>query len=198
MIENEVKTAKDIQTGPKSQLAKDINAAVAGQRVNYVMTDNPVTGANQTNPATTRALNNANVATKGNLSWSHVNNIAPSASTINAVNISSHVSRGVRAFGRIAAPIGLAADVYSIRSAYVSDGNTIGINTKVAVAGSAGGWAGGAAGAWGGAKIGMAFGSFGGPAGTAIGAVVGGVLGAIGGAFFGSWGSESAASAVVN
>lgn len=87
---------------------------------------------------------------------------------------------------RIAVPVGIAADVFSIGSTFHDDGNRIGDNTKQAVGGAAGGWAGAFAGAKGGAIVG-------GTIDTAIpipgvGTAVGGVVCvALGARLGGSW-----------
>ena len=193
-VEMEVKAGKSINSG---QFAQDVAAARAGQAVDYAFTNNPVTGNHGPDLDVEARLNQAVTDTQGRFSWS-VEDAGPTAAQMDDLVTASRVSRGARALGRVAGPVGLAADAYSIGSAYQADGGQFGANTTVAVAGSAGGWAGGAAGAWGGAQAGAAVGALGGPIGAAVGGVVGGLIGGIGGAFFGSWGAESAARAAVD
>jgi len=94
-------------------------------------------------------------------------------------------------FGKVARPIGIALDIYSVGSAYQADGETIGDNTKRTVSGIAGSAAGGAAGAWGGAAAGAAIGSIVPVVGTAVGGVIGGIIGGIAGGFGGDLGGKA-------
>ena len=188
----EIKAGQSISA---RQLQADIAAARGGLLVDYRFAGNPITGNHGPTPSVTARLADAHVQSGGNLTYG-VTDIAASRASIEAVESAAHVSRAARAFGRVAAPVGLAADAYSIGSAIQADGGTFGRNATIATAGTVGGWAGAAAGGWGGAQVGAAVGAVGGPAGVAVGAVVGGLVGAVGGAFFGGWGAESAATAV--
>lgn len=80
--------------------------------------------------------------------------------------------------GKVARPVGLALDVYSVGAAYRADGNSFGENTQRTVSGIAGS----AAGAWGGATAGAAIGTAIFPGvGTAVGGIVGGIVGGLAG-----------------
>ncbi len=180
----ETKAATSVKSG---QVAIDVADAAAGRTIEYSITNNPNTGATGLNPSAQTRMNTAVANSNGNLSVSYNPDLAPSRASVEALETAAKVSRVGRAMGKVAVPVGIAADTYAIGSAYRADGNTFGTNTKVAVAESAGGWAGAGAGAWGGAKAGAAIGTaVGGPIGTAVGAVAGGVIGAVGGALVGS------------
>lgn len=180
----EMKAARDIKP---NQLRVDLADAKAGHTVEYVVTDNPRTGSTGLTQSSQAKLNSAVAQSNGNMSVNYKPDIAPSRASVEALETAARVSRVGRALGKVAVPVGIAADTYAISSAYVADGNRIGTETKVAVAESVGGWAGAGAGALGGAKTGAAIGTvIGGPIGTAVGAVAGGVVGAIGGALVGS------------
>jgi hypothetical protein len=94
--------------------------------------------------------------------------------------------------GKVARPIGIALDIYSVGSAYRADGNTIGTNTQRTVSGITGSVAAGAGGAWAGAAAGAAIGSIVPGVGTAIGGAIGGIIGGIAG----GWGGDVAGKAV--
>lgn len=94
-------------------------------------------------------------------------------------------------FGKVARPVGIALDVYSIGDAYRADGNTIGENTQRTASGIVGSAALGAGGAWAGAAVGAAVGSAVPLVGTAIGAVVGGIIGGISGGIGGDFAGKS-------
>jgi len=79
--------------------------------------------------------------------------------------------------GKVARPVGLALDVYSVGASYRADGNSFGENTQRTVTGIAGS----AAGAWGGAVAGAAIGSAVPVVGTAVGGIVGGIVGGLAG-----------------
>lgn len=190
---NEVKMG---QTFSAAQLAKDVNVANAGTPVNYQFGPNPISGNHGPTPAGVQQLNNAVAAANGNLNYNVVD-AGPSRAAMEAVEAASHVSRAARAAGRIAGPVGLAADAYNIGAGVAADGGTFGRNATAATAGAVGGWGGAAVGGWGGVQAGAAIGAIGGPAGAAVGAVVGGLIGAIGGGFFGGWGAEAGARAVM-
>jgi hypothetical protein len=181
-----------------SQFSRDVTAARAGLDVDYRFAGNPLTGNHGPNPATAARLNAATAATNGNFTWG-VEGIAPSRAGIQAVETAAQISRAAHAIGRVAVPIGIAADVYSIGSGIAADGGTFGRNATVATASAAGGWGGAAAGGWAGVQLGtLAGAAIGGPIGAPIGAVVGGLIGAIGGGLFGGWGAGRLASAATS
>jgi hypothetical protein len=181
-----------------SQFGRDMTAARKGLAVDYEFAGNPLTGNHGPNAAIAAKLNAATRATNGNFTWG-VTDVAPSGAALAAVETAAKISRAAHAVGRVAVPIAIAADAYSIGSGIAADGGTFGRNATVATAGAAGGWAGAAAGGWGGVQFGtMAGAAIGGPVGAAIGAVAGGLIGAIGGGLFGSWGAEKAARAATN
>lgn len=91
------------------------------------------------------------------------------------------VGRVAEGFGKVARPVGIAVDAWSLRSAYKADGGEIGTNTKRTASGIAGSVAGGAGGAWAGATAGAAIGSIVPGVGTVIGGIVGGIIGGIAG-----------------
>ena len=92
----------------------------------------------------------------------------------------------VEGFGKVARPVGVAIDAYSLKSAYEADGNTIGENTGRTAAGITGSVAGGTAGAVGGAKLGASAGTLVAPGvGTVVGGALGGVAGGIAGSSLG-------------
>ncbi len=95
-------------------------------------------------------------------------------------------------FGKVARPVGVAMDVYSLGSAYHTDGNQVGENTQRTLSGIGGSVAGGAGGAWAGAAAGAAIGSVVPVVGTAVGAAVGGIIGGIAG----GWGGDVAGKAL--
>ena len=189
----EVKAGKSINAG---QFRIDTQAAANGARIDYQFAGNPLTGNHGPDPATAARLNAANAATGGNLTYGVAADIAPTRGQLQAVETAARFSEAARGFGRVAGPVGLIADGYSIYSGYQADGGRIGTNTVAETAGAAGGWAGAAAGGWGGVQVGTVVGgALGGPVGAPIGAVVGGVIGAVGGGFFGGWGAEAATRA---
>lgn len=194
-IQTEVKAA--VAHVPR-QLRLDVEAARSGQRIEYVFTDNPVTGASGPNTRSVARLDEAAGATGGRLDWRYEPDIAPSRSTVRSLETASTISRGARAIGRVAAPIGIAADAYAIKRGIDADGGTFGDQATIETASAAGGWGGAGAGALGGAKAGAVIGAFGGPVGAAVGGVVGGLVGAVGGGLLGSWGARRAAESVVN
>ena len=188
----EIKAGKSIDG---RQLGIDIRAAQNGAQIDYRFTGNPLTGNHGPDPAVANRLAAANAATGGNLT-SGIADIAPTARQVQAVETAARVSQAARGFGRVAAPVGLAADAYAIGSGIQADGGRFGRNAAVATAGAAGGWGGAAAGAAGGVKFGTLAGTMlGGPVGAAVGAVAGGLIGAVGGGFLGGWGAEEAARA---
>lgn len=101
------------------------------------------------------------------------------------------VGRVAEGFGRVARPVGVALDVYSLRAAYSADGGQIGSNTKRTASGIAGSVAGGTGGALAGAAAGAAIGSLVPIIGTAIGGIVGGVFGGIAGGIGGDAAGKS-------
>ena len=191
----EIKAGRSINA---SQFSRDVTAAVNGLDVDYRFAGNPLTGNHGPNPATAARLNAATAATNGNFTWG-VENIAPSRAGIQAVETAAQISRAAHVVGRVAVPIGIAADAYSIGSGIAADGGTFGRNATVATASAAGGWGGAAAGGWAGVQLGtLAGAAIGGPVGAPIGAVVGGLIGAIGGGLFGGWGAGELARAATN
>jgi hypothetical protein len=142
-----------------SQFGRDVTAATNGLAVDYEFAGNPLTGNHGPNAATAAKLN---AATNGNFTWG-VTDVAPSGRALNALETAAKVSRAAHVVGRVAVPIGIAADAYSIGSGIAADGGTFGRNATVATAGAAGGWAGAAAGGWGGVQV-----------GTMAGAAIGG------------------------
>ncbi|MDQ8727442.1 hypothetical protein [Bradyrhizobium sp. LHD-71] len=191
----EVKAGRSINPG---QVTKDIAAARNGLRIDYRFAGNPLTGNHGPNPAAASRLNAAAAATNNNLTHA-TTDVAPSRAGIRTVETTAEISRAARALGRVAAPIGVAADAFAIGSGVRADGGRFGQNATVAAAGAAGGWAGAAAGGWGGVQAGtLVGGAIGGPVGAPIGAVVGGLIGAIGGGLLGGWGGERAARAATN
>lgn len=84
---------------------------------------------------------------------------------------------GGKALGRLAIPLALAGDAYSIASAKTAT------ERGAAIGGSAGGWGGAAAGAAAGAALGSVVPVL----GTAVGGVIGGILGGLGGGILGNW-----------
>ncbi len=110
---------------------------------------------------------------------------------LNVVGKGARILEGAR---KIALPVAIMVDAFRIGSAFHSDGNQIGVQTKQTVGSVAGGWAGAAAGAKagavGGAWLGGIIGSAVPVVGTAVGAGVGGFLGGLGGAIGGSMGGS--------
>jgi len=76
----------------------------------------------------------------------------------------------LRGAGKLAIPIAISLDAYTIYSAYKEDGNKVGPGTTQAIGSSLGGWGGAIAGAMIGAAVG-------GPIGAVIGGIVGGIIG---------------------
>jgi len=201
IIDTEIKAAVSVSGSANrgtGQVGKDVSIASPVRQVEYVFTDNPNTGAAGPSSAAVNNLTRANSLSGGNVSQTYVPDIAPGSAEIDSVVAASKVSRGARAIGRVAAPLGIAADGYSISTAYRQDGGKVGVNTAAAVAGSAGGWVGGAAGAWGGVQAGATIGALGGPVGSAVGGVVGGIIGGVLGGFGLSWGAEAATRAALD
>ena len=181
-----------------SQFSRDVAAAANGLDVDYRFAGNPITGNHGPDAATAARLNAATAATNGNFTWG-VADVAPGRAAVEAVETAAQISRAAHAVGRVAVPVGIAADAYSIGSGIVADGGTFGPNATVATAGAAGGWAGAVAGGWGGVQLGtLAGAAVGGPVGAPIGAVIGGLIGAIGGGLFGGWGAQQVARAATN
>ena len=81
-----------------------------------------------------------------------------------------------RIISKVANPIGLGIIAYNLYSAYKSDGNTIGKNTKITAVSEASSWAGGIGGLATGAAIGIA-------CCPCIGTVSGGIIGGIEGGY---------------
>jgi hypothetical protein len=114
-----------------------------------------------------------------------------------------HVSEGLDTFGKVAAPVAVAADGYNLYRSFRQDGDTIGKHTLETGGSVAGGWAGAVAGsemgAEGGAVVGGFFGGVGAVPGAIVGGLVGGAVGGIAGSQAGTdmvkFG-ESAAGAV--
>jgi WXG100 family type VII secretion target len=103
---------------------------------------------------------------------------------LNMAGTGARLLEGAR---RIALPVAIGVDVFRLGSAFHSDGNTIGSETKQTIGSVAGGWGGALGGAKLGAMGGAAIGSiFPGP-GTVVGGVVGGLVGGIAGGIGGSW-----------
>lgn len=119
------------------------------------------------------------------------------------LNTMGHVSEGLDTFGKVAAPVAVAADGFRLYSAFQQDGGTVGTHTLETGGSVAGGWAGAIGGselgAEGGAAVGAMFGGVGAVPGAIIGGLVGGVIGGIAGSEAGTdlvkFG-ESAAGAV--
>lgn len=115
-------------------------------------------------------------------------------------------ARTLESFGKVARPVALITDTVRLGSAFSTDGNQVGRNTKITAGSVAGGWAGAVAGGWAGAEggaiagafVGAFFGGVGAVPGAAVGGFVGGLAGSIGGAFVGSSLGESAAETVVD
>ena len=82
----------------------------------------------------------------------------------------SSTVRILRGAGKLAIPIAISLDAYTIYSAYKEDGNKIGSGTTRAIGSSLGGWGGAIAGAMIGAAVG-------GPIGAVIGGIIGGIIG---------------------
>ena len=76
----------------------------------------------------------------------------------------------LRGAGKLAIPIAISLDAYTIYSAYKEDGNKVGPGTTRAIGSSLGGWGGAIAGAMIGAAVG-------GPIGAVIGGIIGGIIG---------------------
>jgi hypothetical protein len=93
------------------------------------------------------------------------------------------ISKGLDTFGKVAAPVAVAADGVQLYSAYQQDGGTIGKHTIETGGSVAGGWAGAVAGselgAEGGAVVGAWFGGVGAVPGAIVGGLVGGAIGGI-------------------
>ncbi len=108
--------------------------------------------------------------------------IKPSTVTSGAVNLNKGLTKGLVKHAPL---IGYILDAKEVLDGIQADGNALGANTAIEVAGVAGG----ASGAWAGAAGGAAIGSLIFPG---VGTVIGGAVGAI----LGSWGGEEAAEAV--
>ena len=111
---------------------------------------------------------------------------------LQAAGTGARILEGAR---RIALPVAIVTDVFRLGSAFHSDGNQIGGETKRTIGSVAGGWGGAFAGAklgaMGGAALGGALGTvfpgIGNVVGAGVGGFVGGIVGGIGGALGGSW-----------
>ena len=102
------------------------------------------------------------------------------------LNGMGHVSQGLDTFGKVAAPVAVAADGYRLYSAFQQDGDTVGKHTLETGGSVAGGWAGAVAGGEMGADAGAAVGAFFGGVGAVPGAIVGGLVGGVVGGIAGS------------
>lgn len=103
------------------------------------------------------------------------------ASASGASGASGRAARGaVRGVSRVAAPVGIALDGYSLYDAYRQDGG-FGENFGSTAGSVAGGWGGAA----GGAAVGAAIGSVVPGVGTVVGGIVGGIIGGFGGSLLG-------------
>ena len=98
----------------------------------------------------------------------------------------STLAKAAEEVGKIATPLAVAADAYSIYGAYKQDGNRIGSHTVDQAGSAAGGWAGAAVGMDVGAEAGAAVGAAFGGVGAVPGAVIGGAVGAVVGGVAGS------------
>lgn len=92
-------------------------------------------------------LAGANLATNGNLTYG-VSDVAPTAREMSTLKNLAQVSELAHGLGKMALPVGIAADAYSIYNGVREEGGSFGKNATAATAGAAGGCAGAAAGGW--------------------------------------------------
>jgi hypothetical protein len=119
-------------------------------------------------------------------------NGAQAATDLADASAASKLARGAEVVGKIATPIAVAADAYSLYSAYKQDGNRIGSHTVDQAGSVAGDLAGAAAGAEMGAEAGTAIGAAFGGVGAGPGLVIGGAVGAVVGGVVGSGAGKAA------
>jgi DNA/RNA non-specific endonuclease len=98
----------------------------------------------------------------------------------------SRFARGAEVLGKVALPVAVAADAYSLYGAYKQDGDRIGKHTVEQAGSVAGGWAGAAVGAEAGGEAGAAVGALFGGVGAVPGAIIGGAVGGVVGGLAGS------------
>jgi hypothetical protein len=172
--------------------------AKSGQKIIYDFMSSPLSDAAKRQATNINKLKEIVIANPGaNISVQQ--SVGPSTKTITAMKAVSTTNAVLRGIGKVAVPLGVAADSYMLYNAYQSDGGKIGLKTGKTAAEIGGSWTAAAAGATAGVETGMIIGTVvGGPVGTAVGAVVGGVVGAIGGAMAGGaiagWLFDSASS----
>jgi Holliday junction resolvase-like predicted endonuclease len=92
---------------------------------------------------------------------------------------SSKASKVAKVLGPLGVAVGVAADLWTLKTAYDKDGGTFGETYKTEAAGVAGSWAGATSGAAFGATVGSLIAGPG--VGTILGGVIGGIIGGIGG-----------------
>ncbi len=113
------------------------------------------------------------------------------AQLLRSNGIARGAGQALEGFGRVARPLGIALDVYSLGASYRADDNAIGTNTLRTASGITGSVAAGAGGAWAGAAAGAAIGSIVPGVGTVVGGAVGGIVGGIAGGIGGDFGGKA-------